>query len=299
MMAITNTGMGELIRDGLDRLGILSSSKRAEITHHSTSLFELYKARLPDGSQLAIKIIPKKEMAETEAEGLEQLCRLGVRVPEYLGTVHLGKVSLLAMEFVQTGSSAGFREDLIASLKNLYKNEFNSWGWKKDNFIGSLNQANGWFSSFREFYWERRLKSQIELAQARKLLTDKDLSAIRGIFDKFSEDWGLDHVKPRMVHGDLWSGNVLQGKNGFAYLIDPSVAYSHPEQDLAMLQLFGSPLNLEEMQDILATAGIDDPGNLKDRIQFWQLYPVLVHINLFGASYLTSLRHILRYYGVK
>ncbi|TGK03237.1 fructosamine kinase [Leptospira langatensis] len=298
-MAITNTGMEDLIRDGLDRLGILSSNKKAEISFHSASLFELYLAKLPDGSRLAIKIIPKKEMAEAEAEGLEQLCRLGVRVPECLGTVHLEKTSLLAMEFIDTGSSAGFRQDLIASLKNLYRTEFGSWGWKRDNFIGSLPQANGWFSTFSEFYWQRRLKPQIELAQTRKLLTDKDLGSIQTIFQKFSEEWGLDRVQPRMVHGDLWSGNVLQAKNGHAYLIDPSVSYSHPEQDLAMLQLFGSPLNLEEMQEILATCGMEDPGNLKDRIQFWQLYPVLVHINLFGASYLTSLRHILRYYGMK
>ncbi len=299
MMAITNTGIGELIRDGLDRLGILSPSKKAEINFHSSSLFELYSVRLQDGSSLAVKIIPKKEMAEAEAEGLEQLCRLGVRVPECLGTVHLGKTSLLAMEFIETGSSAGFREDLIASLKNLYRTEIGSWGWKRDNFIGSLSQTNGWFSTFREFYWERRLKPQIELAQSRKLLTEKDFTTIHSVFDKFSEDWGLDRTQPRLVHGDLWSGNVLQGKNGYSYLIDPSVSYSHPEQDLAMLQLFGSPLNLEEMQDILSTSGINDPTNFKDRIQFWQLYPVLVHINLFGASYLTSLRHILRYYGVK
>ncbi|TGK08013.1 fructosamine kinase [Leptospira semungkisensis] len=298
-MAITNTGMEDLIRDGLDRLGILSSTKKAEISFHSASLFELYLAKLPDGSRLAIKLIPKKEMAETEAEGLEQLCRLGVRVPECLGTVHLGKTSLLAMEFIETGSSAGFRQDLIASLKNLYRTEFGSWGWKRDNFIGSLPQTNGWFSTFSEFYWERRLKPQIELAQSRKLLTDKDFISIQTIFQKFAEEWGLDRIQPRMVHGDLWSGNVLQAKNGHAYLIDPSVSYSHPEQDLAMLQLFGSPLNLEEMQEILATCGLEDPANLKDRIQFWQLYPVLVHINLFGASYLTSLRHILRYYGMK
>ncbi|MFB5650242.1 fructosamine kinase family protein [Leptospira wolffii] len=298
-MATTNTGIGELIRDGLDRLGILSPSKKAEIRYHSSSLFELYQVKAEDGSRFAVKIIPKKEMAEAEAEGLEHLCRLGVRVPECFGTVHLGKTSLLAMEFVETGSSAGFRDDLIASLKNLYRSEFGSWGWKRDNFIGSLGQPNGWYSTFREFFWEKRLKPQIELAQAHKLLNDRDLEIIKRLFERFSEDWNLDKIQPRLIHGDLWSGNVLQGKNGFAYLIDPSVSYSHPEQDLAMLQLFGSPLNLEEMQNILSVSGVEDPANFKDRIQFWQLYPILVHINLFGASYLTSLRHILRYYGVK
>lgn len=298
-MATTNTGIGELIRDGLDRLGILAPSKKAEIQFHSSSLFELYSVKISDGTRVAVKVIPRKEMAETEAEGLDELCRLGVRSPECYGTVHLGKTSLLAMEFIETGSSAGFREDLIASLKNLYRSEFGSWGWKKDNFIGALPQANGWFSSFSEFFWEKRLKPQIELAQTHKLLSEKDLETIKGVFFRFSEDWGLDRCQPRLIHGDLWSGNVLQGKNGFAYLIDPSVSYSHPEQDLAMLQLFGSPLNLEEMQTILSVSGVEDPANFKDRIQFWQLYPILVHINLFGASYLTSLRHILRYYGVK
>ncbi|PJZ70988.1 fructosamine kinase [Leptospira perolatii] len=295
-MTLMNAGIEESIREGLERLGILSPTKKAFIQFHSSSLFDLYSVRLQDNSKLAVKLIPQKEAASAEEEGLLQLNRLGVRVPECFGTVDLGKFAILAMEFIETGSSAGFRQDLIASLKLMYRVEFGSWGWKRDNFIGSLPQKNSWHSLFTDFFWNDRLKRQIELAFSRKLITEKDSEMIRQIFVKFSEDWNLNRVQPRLVHGDLWSGNVLQGKNGFAYLIDPAVAYSHPEQDLAMLQLFGSPINLEEMQEILSVVGIEDPDHLKDRIQFWQLYPVLVHINLFGASYLSSLRHILRYY---
>ncbi|EMO26042.1 fructosamine kinase domain protein [Leptospira interrogans serovar Bataviae str. HAI135] len=137
----------------------------------------------------------------------------------------------------------------------------------------------------------------MDLTLSRKLITNKDAENVKEVFQKFTEEWSLNQSSPRLIHGDLWSGNILTGKNGHSYLIDPSISFSHPEQDLAMLNLFGSSLNLEEMQRILSCCGIENSEHFKDRIPFWQMYPVLVHINLFGPSYLSSLRQILRYYG--
>ncbi|PJZ54357.1 fructosamine kinase family protein [Leptospira adleri] len=293
---VIKAGLEEAIYDGLERLGILNSGSRPRISLHSSSLNEIYLVAAPAHS-FAVKVIPSREMAETEKESLEQLYRVGVRVPECYGTAQAGNSWFLVMDYIESGTSSGAREDLIRSLKLLYQKDSNSWGWKRNNFIGTLSQKNRWFSTFEDFFWECRLSPQLDLAFGRKLMTQKDLDHVTDVFRKFTEEWSLNRSRPRLIHGDLWSGNILTGKNGHSYLIDPSISFSHPEQDLAMLNLFGSPLNLEEMQQILSFIGVEDPGHLKDRIPFWQIYPVLVHINLFGPSYLSSLRQILRYYG--
>ncbi|PJZ56271.1 fructosamine kinase family protein [Leptospira barantonii] len=294
---VIKAGLEEAICDGLERLGILNSGSRPKVRFHSSSLNEIYLATVPHHT-FAVKVIANKEMAETEKESLEQLFRIGVRVPECYGIVQAGVSWLLVMDYIESGATtSGAREDLIRSLKLLYRKDSNSWGWKRNNFIGTLPQKNRWHSSFSEFFWETRLTIQLDMALSRGLITAKDVDNVREVFQKFTEEWSLDQSRPRLIHGDLWSGNILTGKNGHSYLIDPSISFSHPEQDLAMLNLFGSSLNLEEMQQILSSSGIDDPEHLKDRIPFWQMYPVLVHINLFGPSYLSSLRQILRYYG--
>ncbi|EMJ91064.1 MULTISPECIES: fructosamine kinase family protein [Leptospira] len=293
---IIHADLEEAICEGLDKLGILNSGHKPKVTFHSSSLNEIYLAKLPHHS-FGVKVISNKEMAETEKESLEQLFRIGVRVPECYGIVQTGSLWLLVMDYIESGSVSTAREDLIRSLKLLYRKDSNSWGWKRNNFIGTLSQKNQWYSSFEKFFWESRLSTQLNLALSRKLITTKDTENVKEVFQKFTEEWSLNQSNPRLIHGDLWSGNILTGKNGHSYLIDPSISFSHPEQDLAMLNLFGSSLNLEEMQRILSYCGIENPEHFKDRIPFWQMYPVLVHINLFGPSYLSSLRQILRYYG--
>ncbi|EMN24133.1 fructosamine kinase family protein [Leptospira kirschneri] len=293
---VIHADLEEAICEGLDKLGILNSGHRPKVTFHSSSLNEIYLAKLPHHS-FGVKVISNKEMAETEKESLEQLFRIGVRVPECYGIVQTGSLWLLVMDYIESGSVSTAREDLIRSLKLLYRKDSNSWGWKRNNFIGTLSQKNQWYSSFEKFFWESRLSTQLNLALSRKLITTKDAENVKEVFQKFTEEWSLNQSNPRLIHGDLWSGNILTGKNGHSYLIDPSISFSHPEQDLAMLNLFGSSLNLEEMQRILSYCGIENPEHFKDRIPFWQMYPVLVHINLFGPSYLSSLRQILRYYG--
>ncbi|MDV6237400.1 fructosamine kinase family protein [Leptospira ellisii] len=293
---VIRAGIEEAICDALEGLGIVNPGSRPKVSHHSSSLNEIYLVSTSRHSY-AVKVISNREMAETEKESLEHLYRVGVRVPECYGATQSGNVWLLVMDFVEAGSASGAREDLIRSLKLLYRKESNSWGWKRNNFIGTLPQKNRWYQTFSEFFWDSRLEPQLELAFNRKLIGLKDFENVREVFRKFTEEWALDRSKPKLIHGDLWSGNILTGKNGSSYLIDPSIAYAHPEQDLGMLHLFGSSLNLEEMQQILSSSGVEDANNLKDRIPFWQIYPVLVHINLFGPSYLSSLRQILRYYG--
>ena len=96
--------------------------------------------------------------------------------------------------------------------------------------------------------------------------------------------------KPALLHGDLWSGNYITGKNGEAWLIDPAVYYGNREADIAMTRLFGG------FNATFYSAYNDEyplESGWEERLDYFNLYPLLVHINLFGSSYLNQIQNIL------
>jgi fructosamine-3-kinase len=87
---------------------------------------------------------------------------------------------------------------------------------------------------------------------------------------------------PAVIHGDLWSGNVVWAADGRARLIDPATQGGHPESDLAMLELFGCP----QLPRLLAAYEEVRPlPGRRDRVPLHQLHPLLVHAVLFGGAY--------------
>lgn len=288
-------GAADFIRAGLAHLDGDFDDPRAHVSLHGTSLFSLYRVAT-NGMVLGAKLMDDESMARTEARGLQALRATGARVPEVFGVyAEAGRVALY-MEFVEAGSTlaaGAARNDLLNSLEALYRSGRERWGLEYDNFIGSLPQKNGQFDSFTEFWWEARIRPMAAEAVRRRHLTPAHQDRLREVVFTMSTRWNLDAAGPRLIHGDLWSGNVLAGKDGM-FLIDPSVAASHPEQDFGMLLLFGSPLKLDDLESLGRKLGFA-PG-LAERIPFWQLYPLLVHVNIFGASYVSSVERELRAY---
>ena len=97
--------------------------------------------------------------------------------------------------------------------------------------------------------------------------------------------------KPSLIHGDLWSGNIMGGAGGQAYFYDPAIYYGHREMDLAMTHLFGGFPN--EFYEAYNSSYPLQPG-FQERIDLYNLYPLLVHVNLFGGSYLEQALGILK-----
>ena len=100
--------------------------------------------------------------------------------------------------------------------------------------------------------------------------------------------------EPARLHGDLWSGNLHVDEQGAPCLIDPAVYGGHREVDLAMMRLFGgfSARVFSAYDEAFPLA----PGHA-ERVPLYQLYPLLVHVNLFGGSYLDAVRRALSAYG--
>jgi len=158
------------------------------------------------------------------------------------------------------------------------------------NYVGSLQQRNTACPSYADFYREHRLRPLVARATMSRLLDAQIVRDFDRLYDKLDTLLGPPEP-PARLHGDLWSGNIIPGEDGAPVLIDPAVYGGHREMDLAMLQLFGSP-----SPRLFAAYAEVYPRAMgsEERLPLMQLYPLLVHVCLFGSSYTAQLLRALR-----
>lgn len=255
-----------------------------------------------------------------EAKGLEYLKSSNtLDVPEVIGYDNAGDDAFLVLEYISSGRGChDFWEDFGRGLANMHlhpkamdksKAESTSasktvvgddkgpgdstrkisFGFDHNNYIGSLPQSNKWHPTWIDFFVAERLEEQLKLARDEGR-AGKDLSAMfqkayRHLTDFFPEE------PPALLHGDLWSGNFMTGNNGQAVIIDPAVYLGHRYMDLGMSKLFGG----------FSAAFYEAYNQTYPLEKSWQksmdianLYPLMVHVNLFGGGYINSVKSILR-----
>lgn len=253
---------------------------------------DAYELSLEDGTGVFVKTHPTPPlgMFGAEARGLHWLDEASaIRVPRVLA-VSDGRPAYLALELLTSSKRRpGFDEALGQALAALHVFGAPRFGLDHDNFIGRLAQSNTAADDWPSFYWAARLEPQLRLASDRGLID----AATRASFD------ALRHVLPERVgpaerpsrlHGDLWGGNLHVDEAGEPALIDPAVYAGQREVDLAMMRLFGG--FGERVFAAYDEAWPLAPG-AADRVPLYQLYPLLVHLNLFGGSYLASVKRAL------
>lgn len=230
-----------------------------------------------------------------EADGLRALQGATVlRVPEVagVGTGEDGSPGWLLLEFISEGRTGpAYGETLGRGLARLHRTSGESWGWDEDNYIGSLRQTNGPRGTWSEYWIEERLRPQLQRARRGGLLEGDERNWNR-LFARMDDLVGpAEDEGPSLLHGDLWSGNVYPGPEGQPVLIDPAVYRGHREVDLAMTELFGGfP---EAFYDAYDEAWPLATGYARTRRHLYQLYPLLVHVNLFGSGYAERTRRAL------
>ena len=175
----------------------------------------------------------------------------------------------------------------LAALHRGGADDTGRWGWPGDNVIGSLPQPNGWADDWGDFWARRRILPLARDLHTRGAISPRQLGVIERAADRAGHLLGPASIAdgPSLLHGDLWSGNVLFARGDHPVLIDPAVYIGHREVDLAMCRLFGGfP---PRFYAAYAEAWPLNPGH-EDRLALYQLYPLLVHARLFGGGYVPS-----------
>ena len=226
-----------------------------------------------------------------EADGLTRLRAAGsMRVPEVIAAGEDHDDTYLLMEFIRTGSAdkAGW-ENLGASLAALHRHTQERFGLERDNYIGSLEQVNTPHSDWASFFIHCRLEPQVKRARDRKRLDGGSVFRFERLYGRLENLFPRE--APALLHGDLWHGNFLFSADGTPVLVDPAVHYGHREMDLAMLHLFGG--TEPALFDAYSDAWPLEQG-WEERIELCNLYPLLVHVNLFGGGYAQQVEAVLK-----
>jgi protein-ribulosamine 3-kinase len=230
-------------------------------------------------------------MFEAEARGLEVLKNAGeLSVPGVIGTGEAGDQAFLILEYIDSRQQEkNFWENFGQGLARLHKHSNQHFGLDHSNYIGSLAQSNAFSESWSSFFINERIQPQLRLSRESGK-TDKELEKkFERLFARLDEFFPTE--PPALLHGDLWSGNYITGNKGEAVIIDPAVYYGHRYMDLGMSKLFGG-----FAPDFYKAYHSEYPldGDWQQGIEIANLYPLMVHVNLFGGGYLGSVLQILR-----
>ncbi len=231
------------------------------------------------------------DMFAMEANGL-QLLRAGgnLRVPEVLGVGKMEEKYYLLLEYLDSRHpSATYWQSLGQGLAQQHTLTSENYGLEENNFIGRLPQNNRQNKSWVNFFRESRLEVQLGLAIYNGLVTDDFVKKYKALYPKLPEL--LPEEPPSLLHGDLWSGNIMAGPAGEPCLIDPAVYYGHREAEIAFTELFGGfdALFYEAYREAMPV----EPG-YGERKDIYNIYPLMVHVNLFGTSYLSGVERTLK-----
>ncbi len=266
----------------------LKISQRSSLAGGCISNVELITA---GSDQFILKKYSRSGITHCEANGLYELKKSGtVTIPEVISVSD----NELLLEYFRPGrKSSDFDEQLGRSLAAMHKCSDSSYGFYENNWIGETVQINSSGDNWSDFYTNHRLVFQIKRAQKQGVASKKLLRQMDLLLPKVPQILSGSEEVPSLIHGDLWSGNVIADSRGEPVLIDPAVYYGHREAELAMTALFGgfSQKFYDAYNEYYPLC-----KNWRKRQALYKLYHILNHLNLFGKSYETEVLNLINYY---
>lgn len=230
------------------------------------------------------------DQMDAEQKGLKTLQITGcIKTPEVIYFGRNGNFGLLILEWIEQGlKQHSFWDHFAKQLATLHQNHASKFGLEHDNFIGSLPQINTATLTWHDFFVEHRILPMMKSALEKGLI-DQTIVRKTENFCIQAEQLFPDEP-PALVHGDLWSGNYLVNTDEEAVIFDPAVHYANREVELAFTMLFGG--FDKAFYDAYHSYHPLSPG-FEKRKDYYNLYPMYVHLNMFGIGYLSSVKQIL------
>lgn len=255
---------------------------------------EVYRARTRRGLEVVAKVDERGQgTLAVEGRMLEDLAAASeLPVPKVLAKER----DLLVMELLPGATGASGRAELHAAdlLAGLHDVEGERFGYPYDTLIGGLAQPNPESSSWIPFFRDHRLLYMADEAHAAGRLPARVRSRVDVVAARIDELLE-EPRRPSLIHGDVWSGNVLSEGGRVTGLLDPAIYFAHPEVELAFITLFhtfGDAFfrRYQERRELR-------PGFFEERRHLYNLYPLLVHVRLFGGGYVGQVESVLSRFG--
>lgn len=230
-------------------------------------------------------------MFQAEAKGLELLKGAeSIKIPDVIGTGEKDDQAFIVQEYVSGSRRVpDFYRQFGQKLASLHKVHHESFGLDHDNYIGSLPQYNTFHTNWVEFFIHQRLEPQVNMARDQGAIRAEHGKEFERLYNKL--DGFFPEEPPALLHGDLWGGNHIVDEHGEPCLIDPAVYFGHRESDVAFTHMFGG-FDRKFYEGYNQVYPLED--GFEERIDVYNLYPLMVHVNLFGGGYLASVESILK-----
>lgn len=257
---------------------------------------DVYKAEMATGRDLVAKVGDGGTSNGLALEG-RMLVYLAEHTDLPVPQVISDDDELLLMEHVDAdgglnAAAQGHAAQLVAALHNVTCDQ--GFGFAYDTVIGGLHQPNPWTPRWCDFFAEQRLIYMAREAERAERLPTALMARVERFAAALAR-WIDEPAQPSLIHGDMWTGNVLSAHGRITGFIDPAIYYADAEIELAFTTMFSTfgdaffgPYN--ELRPIR-------PGFFEERRDIYNLYPLLVHVRLFGGSYVDSVERTLARFG--
>ena len=235
---------------------------------------------------------PVPGLLSSEAASLDWLAdAAAITVPRVVGVADVhdgddthpgGRPAVLVLAFVEAGRPAVDHDEALGrGLAALHRAGADAFGAPWAGFVGTVPQPNDPTGTWADFLGTRRLWPTALIADERGALPPGTLDALERLVDRLPDGLGPPEP-PARLHGDLWGGNAMVGADGLPVLVDPASFGGHREVDLAMMRLFGGfgPAVFDAYDEVFPLA-----DGHADRVELYQLHPLLVHAAMFGGGY--------------